>query len=259
MAAAENDQIQSILSERAFWTQLKEKLNKVPPQIDTIIRLRDAYEASVGKDLNPYKKCEFQCIDHELELIDGCEYRIREDGKIYAANVGAGSSVKPGSVFAAVDDEALEFGSVEEFMEKLQELHEADEEVVWEFKQPFENTVKLFRKRKKLAEDAEIDWPAFEAWFYEKQTPEAKMNRLTPKKEKLRDDAINECAEVLAELQESEIKEAVQQMLTRFSEPFTRDDLAEYNFTIKRVVGKIQRMERQLLAEIKEAKASLRA
>ena len=43
-------------------------------------------------------------------------------------------------------------------------------------------------------------------------------------------------------------------MLKRFGEPFTREELAEYNFDVKKVVGEIQKKERSMLAEIKEAK-----
>lgn len=258
MAASEADgEVKKLLEQRGFWTDLKGKVNTILPHVDTVIRLKEEFDATQGKDVSCYKKQVIEATDIQEELINDVEYVMRESpvwgNKIFCnSSTGEISDVKPGAFLLAVDDEECNFESVEAFLEHLNGLGE--EEVAVEFNAPIEKWVKKYRKVKKVPEGTPTDYVAWEAWYYRMHTPEKKFNRLTPKTMKKRDNAINDCSEVTEMLTEGDLKNEVQEMLARLGQPFTREELGEYNFTVKKVLGQIQRKERELLAEIKEAK-----
>jgi len=235
---------------------MKKKINEVLPHIDTIIRLQEAVDAVAGKTLSPFgqpETIEAERDDVQDYFVEGVEWGMMGNCP-YVIKASDTAFVSDGCKVVAVDDEEASFESVEAFLALLQDLSTGEGEVMVEIRKPVQKHIKRYRKVKKLGDDVEIPWPEWEAWWLKTQTPEAKRNRLGPKNEKKRDTAIKESLDIVNSLDEGELKTKLVNMLKRFGEPFTREELAEYNFDVKKVLGEIQKKERSMLAEIKEAK-----
>lgn len=258
MAVSENEGVAALLEQRGFWTELKGKINKILPHVDTIIRLQTEFDANKDKEVTPYKTLLLELTDVEEELLNGIEYVMRKShfgDKVFVNSVeNSVSDVKVGGWVCAIDDEETDLQSVEEFKEKVNSF--GDNEFSIEFKVPMDWWHKKFRKVKKTPEGEPTDFVAFEEWYFRLHTPEKKYNRLTPKKKVKRDEAIKECTIVTENLAEGDLRVEVTKMLERLGAPFTREELGEYNFVVKRITGQVQKKERELLAEIKLAKAN---
>jgi len=253
MAEAESEKLSArLIKQRSWWTDLKKKLNEVLPIIDTLIRLKEAAEAE-PENVSPYTAPEAIEIEgDEIEdlLIQDVEYAM--NGKCpYVVNAGELSIVELGQKIVAFDDEECDFESLDAFKATL--VDQKDDTSI-EVRKPLSKWVKKYRKVKKLGEDVQINWPEWEDWFHKTQTAEVRHKRLTPKNITKRDKVIQECAEYVDSLDDGELKTRAQDMLKRFGQPFTREELGEYNFVVKKTVRLIQTKERDMLAEIKAAK-----
>jgi len=255
---AGEQELKAVMQQRQFWNDLKDKVNKILPHVDTIIRQKELYEATKDQELTPYKTLAIECTDIEEEIITGVEWEMREchfGNKVFCTSVeNEVCDITPGCWVLAIDDEEVEFGSTDELLQQLRSLGE--DECMIEFKQPIQRLVDRYRKAKKIEADAPTDFSAWEAWFFRTQDPLKKMNRMVPKTEKKRDAAMSDCAETVALLEEDELKNQVNEMLARLGSDFTREELGEYNFQVKKVLGQIQKKARELLAEMKEIKAN---
>lgn len=232
--------------------------------MDTIIRLQEAKDAEEKRDKpnTPYQKetVEAEADDMEDYFTEGVEYGMNCNCP-YVITAEDTALVKTGYKIVAIDDEEVSFESVEGFLATLKDAAaNADGgELIVEADKPMEKHVKRYRKVKKLGADVPIDWPEWETWYYKTQTSKARFEKLTPKYEKKRDTAIQACSETVESLDESDLKTQIADMLKRFGEPFTRNELAEYNFDVKKIVRQIQNKERAILADIKEAKKAEQA
>jgi hypothetical protein len=251
---------EDIIANRGSLKQVKDCINAVMPTIDGIITTEEAYRKKIDKGIVPtgFSTKVLEVPDVGMALRDGATFAYVGNGvlvKEVSEDSKEGLVVKAGYLITEVAGAKCE--SLDDFNKKLDELNSKGDEFNLKVKIVKPKTLASYLKAEglEMKEASDLDHDAIETWVQKTRSPVEVREKGLKKWNAQRDEKIGELELSLGAVNDSSLKDSVEELITGFRGDFDRTKLGNFNFEVKKVTTSIFRLETDLLKRAKEVKA----
>jgi len=251
---------EDIIADRQRLKQVKTCLNAVMPTLDGLVTVEEKYQNKIEKKHVPsgFETKVIECENVSMVLKDGVKFAFVGEGVVVtdvSEESKQGLVVKPGYLITDVGD--VKLVSIDSLLETLEELKNKGDKFSLTVKIAKPKTLAAYLKAEELEmkEPSDLDHSAFEAWVQKTRSPEQIRDKGLKKWTAKREEKIGELELSLGAINDSPLKQDVQDLIKLFRDDFDRVKLGNFNFDVKKVSTSIFRLETDLLKKAKEAKA----
>jgi len=251
---------EEIIAERAMLKGVKDSINGVMPCLDNIVVVKQNYQRKIDKQYvaTGFDTKVLEILDSKMSLRDGAKFKTTDKGVLVtevSEDSKMGLEVKPGYLITEVAGVGCE--SVEKFHTLLDELDGKEEEFVVKVKVAKPKTLASYLKVEglEMKEPTDLDHDAFEKWVKVNRDPELVRDKGLKKWTAERDAKIGELELSIGAINDSSLKQDIEDLIKRLRGEFDRQKLGNFNFEVKKVTTTIFRKETELLKQAKDVKA----